>query len=367
MKKILYYSEGWGLGGIERFIMNVTSQLDPIDYSFDIFCTHDWDSSYDSKIKEMGARRYTVFHNYKPNLLVRLIISSFEWYKLIKRNKYDIVHINTMNGVGFVYSFIAWILKVPIRIVHSHNSSFGTGNYFVKKTIHEFSKFMFGFSATIRLACSNVAGIYLFNKRKFVVIPNGIIEKDFVFTTEDRRQIRNELGLSENTILIGNVARLSEAKNPFFQVELLHELIKEGIEAHLLLVGEGELHRSVIGFSRQLNVENYVSMPGLTNNPSKYMSALDVFSVPSKFEGLPMSLVEAAANGLPCIVSDTCSVPEIDGAIFQKISLNSISDWASAVCSLKGCTNRLDGEIYVRSSKYSVKYTVKVLNSIYGM
>lgn len=331
-KRILYYSEGWGFGGIERFIMNTVVKLDPAQYRFDIFCTHDWSDVYDDTITRLGGRRYVVFKGHKPDLVKRLFASTSAWKRLLRKNHYDVVHINTMNGVGFIYAHLARECGIPIRIVHCHNTTFGSGYRGIKTVAHKAGITLYSHDATDNLACSRDAGTFLFGKRPFLVIQNGVNTDQFAFDSGTRSEVRHDLGVEPDTVLFGALGRLSEAKNPLFQIRILHALRERGVSAELLLMGNGDLKRKVVECATSLHVKESLHLLDSTDQPEKYLDALDVFTLPSLYEGFPtMSLVEARANGLPCLASQEVehAGSALTGVHF--IPLTDVQEWASQV------------------------------------
>lgn len=310
-RRVLLYSESWGTGGIESFVMNAIRALaqEP-EYICDVFSTHDSNSGYDAEIREHGGGRYCIFKGYRPNLLKRTIVSAICFNALLKRHHYDVVHINTMNGMGFMYTAIAKHHGVPCRIVHSHNSAFGEGGRAIKSVAHNFGKSAFGGSVTARLACSQAAGEYLFDAKPFVVIKNSIDIDRFRFDVEARDEVRRQLDVPTDAFVFGTVGRLESVKNPLFLVDVLAGLRSSGRNAVLVLVGEGSLRDEITAKTKKLGVSDAVHMPGKTPTPERFLSAMDVFCMPSLFEGAPFSAIEAAANGVPELLST--NIPTMD-------------------------------------------------------
>lgn len=337
--KILFYTESWGIGGIESFVMNTIQTIDRDRYCCSVFSTHDKNNPYDSYLSEHGISRTVVYSGVKPNLLKRLFNSVRIWDSLLKKNHYDVVHINTMNGVGFVYSFIAKLNHVPIRIVHSHNSSFGSGAKGIKQIAHFIGKKLFMSSATIRIACSKSAGFYLFGKNSFCIIPNGVEASRFRFRRPVRDVMRDKYQLPSDALVFGSVGRLSEAKNPLFQIDVLYELKKQGLPFFLFLIGDGPLKDEIEKYASEKGVSNNLILPGGTNSPELFLQLLDVFSMPSLFEGFPIAAVEAYANGLPLVLSK--GIPQIShqsDACECHLSLNPVR-WAQKIVSFATSNN----------------------------
>jgi glycosyltransferase involved in cell wall biosynthesis len=321
MKKILFYSEGWGTGGIEAFIMNAARCLDKTQFQFDIFCTHDYDNGYDDELRSLGAQRFTVFHDAKPNLLKRLAHSTRRWREILRQGNYDIVHVNTMNGVGFVYAHIAEQEGIPVRIVHSHNTSFGEGHKLIKEIAHNLGKIRYGDSATVRLAPSVAAGQYLFDKNDFQLLYNSFDTNRFRFDPALRAKTRKLLHLESDAFVIGNVSRLVGQKNPIFLAKIFIEIAKSNDKAILLIIGQGPLENEIIRCLETAGISNRLRIVHSTNQVPNYLSAMDIFCVPSIFEGLSIVSVEAQANGLPVVGSDVIPTEAQIPDLFHAISL----------------------------------------------
>lgn len=333
LTRVLFYVESWGTGGIESFIMNAIQSSAGSGLKFDVFCVHDSNDAYDASIESLGGKRYTVFKSTKPGLLQRLISGSIKWAGLLRENHYDVVHINTMNGTGFLYAAIAAFMGVKIRVVHSHNSAFGSGNFVIKSLMHHVCKYLFTRCGNIRLACSEAAGKYLFGRQKFIIIPNGVDTRRFRFVPDSRIQVRSQLGLRDSDLLFGAVGRLAEAKNPLFQIDILKALRDKGIPAVLTLVGTGPMSQEIREYAKTCKMDPYLHMPGGTKKPQEFYCAYDVVVMPSLFEGFPMALVEAATSGVACVVSH--SVPnfpfQISNVTYVPGETFIASEWASII------------------------------------
>ena len=366
--KILYYSEGWGYGGIERFIMNTVSQLDPREFSFDIFCTHDWADAYDEDITRLGGTRKVVFKGHKPGFATRLRASTRAWEEMIEDGGYDVVHVNTMNGVGLVYAHIARQHGVPVRIVHAHNSGFGAGGRAIKQVAHTLGKSRYGDDPTIRFAVSSEAGSYLFDGRPFSVLPNTVDEDRFAFDSEAREGMRAAYGIPSESLVFGSCGRIAEAKNPLFQIDVLSRVVKDRPDAFLLLIGDGPLSADAKAHARELGIEDRLVMPGSTNEVERALSAFDVMTMPSEFEGLPMALLESLANGLPCVVSRAVPPLMREPPSVRRLALGDAAACARTVleaCESTSASERMKGPDTVRMMGYGKTSNMAELKSAY--
>jgi glycosyltransferase involved in cell wall biosynthesis len=303
-KKVICYSEAWGQGGIETFLMNLFRRLQGRGFAFDVFSTWDWNDKLDSELSELGVGRWTSFTGHKPGQAERLIKGSAAYGELIDMVGCDVAYVNTMNGMGFLWSDVAKHRGVPVRVVHSHNSAFGLGKAAMKALAHGFGKNVLGGSATTRLAVSKDAGVYLFGSRPFEIVNNGIDTKRFTYDPAARAELRSALGIPEDALLFGSIGRIAEAKNPLFQIRVFSEILKAEPSARYLMVGEGDMRPQVEALVSELGLRDAVFMPGYLPDPTAAYSALDCFLMPSLYEGLAIVRIESQCAGCPILCSD---------------------------------------------------------------
>ena len=292
-KRVLVYSEAWGQGGIESFLMELFRRYQSHGLFFTVFSCWDWNMSMDAELEALGIARYTVFPGYKPGQAKRLKEGSAGFAEVIDLVKPDAVYVNTMNGMGFLYTDVAKRCGVPVRVAHSHNSAYGSGQAAAKAVAHAFGKDVLGGSATDRLACSDDAGRYLFGNRAFTIVNNGIDTNRFAFNAEARAELRARFGIPRDVPLFGSVGRLAEAKNPLFQIRTFAEILKLEPDARYLMVGDGDMKQQVVELVQELGLEDRVIMPGYLPDPAPVYSALDCFLMPSLYEGLAIVRIES--------------------------------------------------------------------------
>ncbi len=301
---VLCYAEAWGQGGIETFLMELFRRFQGKGFAFALYSCWDWNDAFDAELGALGIDRYTVFRGEKPGQARRLRDGSASFDKLLAAIKPDAVYINTMNGMGFLYSEVAKRRRVPIRVVHSHNSALGAGQAVAKAAMHGLGRALFGGSATACLACSADAGRHLFGQHGFEVVNNGVEIDRFAFDPEARALIRERFGIPSDALLFGSVGKLAEVKNPFFQIRTFAEILRSEPSAYYLMVGDGDMREQVKELVGELGLENKVIMPGYLPNPAPVYSALDCFLMPSLFEGLANVRIEAQCARCAIVCSE---------------------------------------------------------------
>jgi len=299
--RVLQVLGGLEAGGAESFVMNLYRAVDKKKVQFDFAKHIEHKGVFEDEITQMGGKIYRC-----PQYTGKNHFAYCKWWDSFFKEhpEYHVIH-------GHVRSTASIYLKIAkkhglVTIAHSHSTSNGSGISAVVKNIMQFP---IHYTADYLFACSDKAGVWLYGKKaltrpNYRMIPNGIDLQRFTFDEEKRRRMRQELGISDNTFVIGHVGRMTTPKNHRFLVELFAEYHKKNQNSRILLVGDGELFETVQQQCTQLGISDSVIMVGSKTNTEDYYQVMDVFVFPSLWEGLPVSVVEAQANGLPCLLSD---------------------------------------------------------------
>lgn len=298
-KKVLHVTMRWGcgVGGVKRFIHNAVEAL-PKD-------------EYRQVVASLGpitgdSQGLTVLGPVIQGGAPFGKLGMHDVVRFFMRESPDIVHIHCNNGMGLLCAEAARRSGISVRVVHSHNSSLGSEELW-KRAGDSVLKLLCSNAPTARVACSVMAGDWLFSGRSYSVIRNGIDLNRFAFSAIHRSEIRRNLGISEDALVIGIVGAGIPVKNASFSLDLLACMREEGIVVHLVLIGEGEESASLLEKSRQLGLSSWTHFTGTVPDVWRYYSAMDCLVMPSFYEGLPISLIEAQASGLCCVVSDSVS------------------------------------------------------------
>ena len=223
---------------------------------------------------------------------------------------------------------------VPIRIAHAHSAlNNGRG---LKKTIYEkLMRSLILHNATDLVACGDAAGIRLFGKTAYEkrgkCILNGIKVDQFAFNEEARYRLRERLKL-QDAFVIGHVGHLATVKNQSFLIRLMPQILEKKPNAMLLLLGDGEDRDKLEKMILEMKLEDRVMLTGNVRNVPDYLSAMDVFAFPSLFEGMPLSIVEVQANGLPCVLSTGVPQDVFLTDLLTPVSLDEPEQWVKLIC-----------------------------------
>ena len=360
MIKVLQIGMCSTLGGIESYLINYTRHIDRKKIRFDFISMESDKLCFQDELISYGCNVYKL-PNYKKNPIKYIC----ELVKIIKKNKYDVVHYN-MNSAVFLYPLIsAKIANVKVRIAHAHNSSNDKG--IIKSIIHNINRHLIPIFANDFFACSQKAGKWFFSNKilkskSFYIINNGIDVDKFKFDENKRNLIREKLKIKNDEILIGHVGRFYKQKNHVFLINILEKTKEINKKIKLVLIGNGPLKNEIINTVNKLNLQEWVIFLEPVDNIYEYYNAFDIFILPSLYEGLPLVGVEAQCSGCLCLFSDNITKELKITKNVEYISLNSMEKWKERILHLD--FNDIDRNS-VKLYDYDIKNNAKKLAQIY--
>lgn len=294
-KKILILStNAFSHDGISNVILNYHRRIYNTNIQFDVAVWHLYAEERQENLKNIFTKVHVL-----PKRKQKLPAYILSLYKILKSEKYDVIHVHGNSGTMTIEMLIALFAGIKKRIAHSHNSTCDNPK------LHKFLKLFLGKLTILNFACSNCAGDWIFNE-KYLVLNNGIETDIFSFSQNSRNKHRESLNLKEK-IVIGHIGHFSYQKNHDFLIRVFKELHEKQPNFHLLLIGDGPLLESIQHKISEYKLLNAVTILKKRNDVNELLSAMDIFVLPSRFEGLPLAGIEAQAAGLPCFVSDKIS------------------------------------------------------------
>lgn len=346
--RVLHYGPVVGAGGIGTFVINLYREIDKDKVQFD-FMQHAEPEGNDLKIaeeiSEMGGRIFPV-----PKIREYPVKARRMMERVILNSGIDILHCDITLLTQLITQKIAYKAGIPI-IVHSHSAGRFFGKSFFYNILHrnisaaadnityythkvnmkKISKYDCKY-----FACSNAAGVAMFGKKAVdeglvTVLPNAIQAESFIYNPIKAREMKSRLGLT-GKFIIGHVGRFEFEKNHEFLLEIFHAIKKKKGDSALILVGDGINKSSVERKAVQLGLQDSVLFMCNRSDVPDILQAMDIFMLPSHYEGLPLVLIEAQASGLPCIISDAVSKQSKILSESQFISLQRPAEfWAEEV------------------------------------
>lgn len=294
MKVLMIITVDLGKNGISTCVLNYWDVLKDMGIETDVLAPNQVDEEIKRRFAKNGSILYELtFRNSEPwKYFLKL-------RQIIKKGNYDIIHVHGNSATMAVELTAAFLAGCRVRIAHSHNTTCQ------HMKAHRLLLPLFNRMYTHGAACGREAGKWLFGTKDFLVLPNGIRIEEYKYSEEAGRDYREAKGISSDTILIGHIGLFNYQKNQEFLVRVFAGLLKQSHDYMLLLAGDGELKERTENLVSHLKIEDHVIFTGNEEDVPACLSAMDLFVLPSRFEGLPYVLVEAQAAALPCIVSSS--------------------------------------------------------------
>ncbi len=359
MKVLIITTVRFRFNGITSVILNYYLNMNKKGMQIDLVTPNKISEEYKNIFSENSSKVFNI--NRKGNPLKYFIHLT----KLLKKEKYDVVHIHGNSSMMLIDVLPAVIARVPIRIVHSHNT---TCNHV---WLHRLLNPLFNLCYTNGMACGQDAGRWLYGSKSFVELKNGIDTSKYLYSESIREQYRKELGVGEK-VLLGHVGNFIEQKNHEFLIDIFADLLKKNSNYMLLLISDGALMESIKAKVERLKISDSVIFLGKTPDVNKYMQAMDILLLPSLYEGLPVVLIEAQSAGLQCLVSDKVSVESDVTDTLKFIAIDDTEQWVNEIqkssATLKNSDRYqicLENDKKISQSGYDVTQNAEFLKKYY--
>lgn len=351
-------------GGVGVLLMNYYKNIDRDKIQFDFLTHHATDPLLIEEIQKLGGNVLQITPKSKG--IFKNIIESF---KVINKNSiHDVIHVHTASTTSFLYLLIARIAGKKVRIIHSHATNLEKPEGSFQHKIHKLLRTLVKLSATDYFACSRAAGEWLYGEKeidKVYVLKNAIDIKTFVYDFKKSNDIKDKFNIN-GKLVVGSIGRMCYQKNQLFLLDIFNEICKINDNSVLLLVGDGELRNELEMKIKQLNLEQNVILTGNRNDVNDLLQAMDIFVLPSLFEGLPVVLIEAQASGLKVIASDTITDEVGVTDLFSTCSLgDSPQKWAEIIINKSDRYVREDQTLQIREGGYDIGQAAKWLELFY--
>lgn len=349
-------------GGAETMVMNYYRHIDRKKVQFDFLVHREQRGAYDDEIEALGGRIYRMYPIYPQNF-ARYKHDIRAFFKA--HPEYMIIH-SHMSELGYFAFKEAAKQGVPVRICHAHNAPHG---FDMKMIMRDYFKKRMMPYLTHLFMCGVESGRWLYgkeNENRFIMLNNAIDAAAYTYNPAKRAEMRQQLGLADDELVIGHVGRLNPQKNHPFLLKIFAALLEKEPNAVLLLVGGGNDMPKIQAKAQELGIAERVRFLGVRSDVADLMQAMDVFVFPSLYEGLPVTMVEAQASGLPCLISD--KVPSeciITDGLTEVIPLSESPDtWAKKILVKRG-TPRTDRRAEIAAHGFDITTEAVKLQEFY--
>lgn len=371
MINVLVVVGSMGVGGNERFVLNLVKFLNRKEFNIDLLIYSDdgLNQEFYEQAKSNVRCLYLLQHK-NENKYKALIRELLYTRKLVKEKSYDIIHCNSCSLLGLLRTVVPVKICSTAKIIaHSHNSGNENGKL-INKLARGFLKLILSCSIDVGFTCSDLAGRSKYtekfmNTSRYIVINNAVECEKYDFNAKIREELRTEIDADSDTIVLGNVGRMDDQKNQKFLLDIVYKMKKRGIKVKLIVVGDGYKRESITEKIEELDLFKDVYLLGVRQDVNELYNMMDVFMLPSLYEGFPFVLIEAQLNGLPCIVSDTVSrtVDVTNNIIFLPLDV-AHDKWIDAIKASN--KKRLDkSQLMIIREKYDVSKEIEKISKIY--
>lgn len=355
MIRILQCVNNMHRAGLETVLMNYYRHIDRDKIQFDFLMHRAERSDYDDEIESLGGRIYRAPRLYPQNYPAYFIYMS-RFFR--EHPEYRIVH-SHIDAMSYLPLLAAKRAGVPVRIAHSHNTDIDRD---MKYPLKQLFRSLLPGAATHKAACSAQAGAFLFKTADAHIIPNAIEAEGFTYNREARGEKRRELGLGD-ALVVGHAGRFAYAKNHDFLLRVFARVLDLNPDAMLLLAGKGEKEEEIRAKAEAMGLAPRLRFLGSRSDLNAIYQAMDVFVLPSLFEGLPVVGIEAQFAGLPCLFSDRISEELAFTDSCRFLPLESGAEvWAEEIIRLAGESARCEN---VECSRYDIREAVHGLEQYY--
>lgn len=318
--RVLHFGLSLNRGGIETYLHKLTSSINQDSFHFSFINSTSSVPCFYEELSRMGCEFYKI----TPRR-VSYTKNKKDLEKLFDEQSFDILHFH-VNTLSYIEPVLLALKKNVKVIVHSRNA--GAAGSQLTQALHKINKFRLQLLADkiTKVSVSQLAGEWLFGRKSdFKVYNNGINLNKFRFLSKEREKVRHELNIDEATFLLGNVGAFVPAKNQEFAVKVLKAIIDTGVDAKLILIGDGKLIDRVKDLVVNIGLTDKVIFLGQRKDMPNLFSALDLFLFPSFYEGFPNAVLEAQACGLPCLISNKITREVvIDNNSVKQLSINNV-------------------------------------------
>lgn len=357
------------VGGIANMMISIQNHLDRGMINFDYLVLHDQKEAHEETVRALGSEKIVVTADDVKLKILRPLVRISRFRKVCRERNIQLMHFNVDTALMVLNILGAKLGGVKHITAHSHTAGFVYPGK-LDKLAHYLCRPFFPLVCDRFWACSHKSARFLFpasvvKHGKYQVIPNGISAEKFDYREDTRQKVRRELGV-EGKFVLGHAGRFTAAKNHLYLIDLFKAVREKDPDSVLVLFGIGELMEQVKQKVARENLSDSVIFYGVTDRIHEMYQGMDVFLMPSIFEGLPVAGVEAQVSGLPCVFASTVT-DEVDiCGISTFLDLDApVEQWVDAILAAKGQPRKSYLE-QICNAKYDIQSTADTFTEAYS-
>lgn len=374
MISVLQLVPVWGSGGIEKNVCNYVENMNRQIVHMDVLCFKKRDTFFDDIIKKGEVTVFRPAQDFSKKNIVKIRQRLRFIKKIVSENNYNIVHINLSSGLAFLYAYEVKRANIDSKvIIHAHGDGIDPPYRTVKKAFYFMCQLLWRNKADFCIACSQQINRWMYFRKTVESKNNKIIHyaidtKKFVFNPVKRSEMRRRLNVDDETILIGTIGRIVNQKNPYFILRIIEGLKKYPIPFQFLWIGEGELEENVKMAAGSMQLEEKIIFLGKSNEIPSLLSAMDIFILPSLYEGLGIVNIEAQCSGMFTLVSDTTPKEARISRHYEALSIKNSEIWCKRLNELshgRAIYDRQYPEEGIRENGFELNENVNQMQRVY--
>jgi glycosyltransferase involved in cell wall biosynthesis len=361
MIKVLQVFNKLNQGGIEHVVINLMKNMDSSKVEFHFAMMSGEKGVLDDYVTQLGGKIHYFSEGTKSLKNVKKNLD-----RIMKDyGPFDVVHSHVYFFSGYILK-IAYQNKIPIRIAHAHDTYKGEKRSFIRKIYESRMKHLINTYATYKLGVSKEAASHVFGKydNNTYIVNNGVNIDKYKFSGKTRDDKRTELGIQPNEKVIINIGRFEEQKDHEYLIKLFQKLLMRDKEFKLLLIGSGSLKSHIINMAKELGILDKIIFLENRNDINELLEAADIFVMPSKYEGLPIVLIEAQASGIPCVVSTNITKEALICPNVYALTKENMDIWVKKIMVLRDA-RRMDNSQRLSEAGFNIKNIALFVQKMY--
>lgn len=361
MVKVLQVFNELDQGGIEHVVINWMKNMNLQKVEFHFALMSGQKGVLDDYVIKLGGKIHYFSNGTKSLKNIKQNLT-----KIMKDyGPFDAIHSHTYFFSGYILK-IAYQNGIPVRIAHAHDTYKGENRSFIRKVYETRMKQLINKYATYKLGVSRESALHVFGNidDSTYIINNGVNIEKYKFSIRVRKSKRSELEIQPNEKVIINIGRFEEQKDHEYLIKIFAQLLKHDNSFKMLLIGNGSLKPHIVNMAKKLDILDRIIFLENRNDINELLMVADIFVMPSKYEGLPIVLIEAQASGMPCIISSNITKEAVICPNVYTLNKENMGLWVKKIMDLRN-VGRMDNSQLLSDADFNIKKIALFVQRLY--